>query len=78
MNLNKTNSDTLAAGQPQYIYRRIGGTSYKVKVVFSGEARETMEDKILRLVRNSSDTNGETCDIMNPSQMSRQSERSAS
>ena len=74
MNLNKNQTTE----QPQYIYRRIGGTRYKVKVVFSGEARETMEDKILRMIRNSSDTNGEICDIMSPSQMSRQSERSAS
>ncbi len=74
MNLNKNQTTE----QPQYIYRRIGGTSYKVKVVFSGEAQETMEDKILRIIRNSSDTNGEICDIMSPSQMSRQSERSAS
>ena len=27
--------------------RRIGGTTYKVKVVFSDTEKETMEDKIL-------------------------------
>lgn len=64
--------------QYPYITRRIGGTSYKVRVVFIGEARETMEDNILRLIRNSADTTGEKYDIMSPSQMSRQSERSAS
>ena len=74
MNLNKNQTTE----KPHYIYRRIGGTSYKVRVVFSGEAQETMEDKILRIIRNSSDANGEICDIISPSQMSRQSERSAS
>ena len=29
-----------------YMTRRIGGTTYKVKVVFSDTEHETMEDKI--------------------------------
>lgn len=32
-----------------YMTRRIGGTTYKVKVVFSDTEHETMEDKILRM-----------------------------
>ena len=35
-----------------YMIRRIGGTTYKVKVVFSDTEKETMEDKILRMIRN--------------------------
>ena len=35
-----------------YMTRRIGGTTYKVKVVFSDTEKETMEDKILRMIRN--------------------------
>ena len=35
-----------------YMTRRIGGTTYKVKVVFSDTEHETMEDKILRIVRS--------------------------
>lgn len=62
--------------QEQYILRRIGATTYKIKVVFSDDSRETMEDKILRMIRNSTETGGEKCGIMNLSQMSRQSERS--
>ena len=62
----------------QFIIRRIGGTTYKVKVVFSESGYETMEDKILRIVRNDMVTNDGTCDIMEAPQMSRQSERSAS
>ena len=64
--------------QEQFIIRRIGGTTYKVKVVFNESGGETMEDKILRIVRNDMVTNDGTCDIMEAPQMSRQSERSAS
>ena len=61
-----------------YTTRRIGGTTYKVKVVFNESGTETMEDKILRIVRNEALDNDGKCDIMGVPQMSRQSERSAS
>ena len=61
-----------------YMTRRIGGTTYKVKVVFSDTEKETMEDKILRIVRNDMVTSDGTYGIMKAPQMSRQSERSAS
>lgn len=35
-----------------YMSRRIGSTTYKVKVVFNENCTETMEEKILRLIRN--------------------------
>ena len=57
---------------------RIGGTTYKVRVVFNESGGETMEDKILRIVRNDMVTNDGTYGIMEAPQMSRQSERSAS
>lgn len=60
-----------------YMTRRIGGTTYKVKVVFNDNGEETMEDKILRLVRNEALEKAENCGIMELPQMSRQSERSA-
>ena len=62
----------------QFITRRIGGTTYKVRVVFNESGGETMEDKILRIVRNDMVTNDGTYGIMETPQMSRQSERSAS
>ena len=62
----------------QFIIRRIGGTTYKAKVVFNESGYETMEDKILRMIRNEGVTNDGTCGIMEAPQMSRQSERSAS
>lgn len=61
-----------------YMIRRIGGTTYKVKVVFSDTEKETMEDKILRMIRNETVTTCGTCGIIDSPQMSRQSERSAS
>ena len=56
--------------------RRIGKTTDNVKV-FWKESGETMEDKILRIVRNEAFKNDEVCGIINLPQMSRQSERSA-
>ena len=43
--------------QAQYMIRRIGGTTYKVRVAFSESGKETMEDKILRMIRNEVVTN---------------------
>ena len=56
--------------------RRIGKTTYNVKV-FCKESGETMEDIILRIVRNEAFKNDEGCGIISLPQMSRQSERSA-
>ena len=49
----------------QFIIRRIGGTTYKVRVVFNESGGETMEDKILRIVRNDMVTNDGTYGIIN-------------
>jgi len=46
-------------------------------VVFNDTAQETMEDKILRIIRNEILTGGEKCGNIEVPQMSRQSERSA-
>ena len=62
----------------QFIIRRIGGTTYKVRVELNKSGGETMEDKILRMIRNEAVTTGGTCGIIDSPQMSRQSERSAS
>ena len=68
---------TKADNNYSYITRRIGATTFKVKVVYNDTGKETMEDKILRIVRNEVLENGEKCGIMELPQMSRQSERSA-
>ena len=61
----------------RYMTRRIGSTTYKVKVSFSGKA-EPMEDKILRMIRNEAMEIDAKCGIMETPLMGRQSERSAS
>lgn len=55
----------------QYMTRRIGSTTYKVKVAFAEDASETMEEKILRMIRNEGSMNGPECGIMSVPQMSR-------
>ena len=60
-----------------FLTRHIGHTTYRVRVHFSENAEETMEDKILRLIRNDGMTNGPNCGILGVQQMSRQTERSA-
>ena len=47
-----------------YLTRRIGTTTYKVKVIFNDTEQETMEDKILRLIRNETVKKDGTCGIM--------------
>ena len=61
-----------------YMTRRIGTTTYKVRVVFNDTGDETMEDKILRIIRNELLEKSEKCGIIEAPQMGRQSERSAS
>jgi hypothetical protein len=60
-----------------FLTRHIGQTTYRVRVHLSETAEETMEDKILRLIRNDGLTNEDTRAILNVPQVSRQSERSA-
>lgn len=61
-----------------YMTKRIGSTTYKVKVVFSEDGSETMEDKILRMIQNEALENGSEYGIIETPQMSRQPDRSAS
>ena len=82
LNFNDMRKDTMTKNNDnqncRYMTRRIGSTTYKVKVVFSDNGGETMEEKILRMIRNEGLQNGEERGMMDAPQMSRQSERSAS
>ena len=60
-----------------FLPRHIGNPPYKVRFSLSETAEETMEDKILRLIRNDGLANQPECGIMELPQMSRPSERSA-
>ena len=53
-----------------FLTRHIGNTTYKVRVYLSETAEETMEDKILRLIRNDGLANQPECGIMELPQMS--------
>lgn len=51
--------------------KRIGTPTYKVNVFFSENAKETMEEKFLRIISHYPLASGENCGIINVSQMSR-------
>ena len=51
MNIGKTDTATAKAKAPDLV-KRIGKTTYKVKVHFNPNSRETMSDKIIRMLRN--------------------------
>ena len=57
--------------QTLWMTRRIGSTTYRVRVAFSDTGQETMEDKILRLIQNDAGYVGKECGIMGTPQMSR-------
>lgn len=82
LDFNDMRKDTMAKNNEnqncQYMTRRIGSTTYKVKVVFSENGSETMEEIILRMIRNEGLQNGGERGTMDAPQMSRQSGRSAS
>ena len=46
------------AEEPYSFTKRLGSTVYEVRVCFNQDAKETMDDKIMRLVRNEA----EQCD----------------
>jgi len=47
-----TTKDTNATTKPFEMIKRIGSTVYEVNVYFNQDAKETMDDKIMRLIRN--------------------------
>ena len=59
------------------IYRRIGSTTYKLRVHFSDTAQETMNDKILHLIQHEAVTNAADCGTMNIPQMTQPLEGSS-
>ena len=42
----------IAHAEPINMRKRIGSTVYEVRVYFNQDAKETMDDKILRLIHN--------------------------
>ena len=66
-----------AAANTAILYRRIGSTTYKVRVHFSDTAQETMNDKILHLIQHEAVTNAADCGTMNIPQMTQPLEGSS-
>jgi hypothetical protein len=46
------------------MYRRIGSTTYKVRVHFDETGQDTLHDKILHLIQNEAVTNMAGCGTM--------------
>jgi phosphotransferase system IIB component len=51
MNTDKSKTTTAKEEQPDFV-KTIGKTTYRVKIHFNPNARETMSDKIIRMLRN--------------------------
>lgn len=60
-----------------YTTQRIGNTLFKVRLKFAPDAHETMEDKIIRMIRNEVLEKPQNYVTMTVPQTSPQSERSA-
>ena len=54
-----------------FMSKRIGTTTYKVKIFLNENSAETMEDKLLQIITNHPLASVKNCDIMGMSQMSR-------
>ena len=59
--------DHLNENNQQFFVKRIGRTNFKVNVFFSETEKETLEDKILRIIRRETLENGSECGIINKS-----------
>ena len=51
MNTDKTTTTMARAEQPDLV-KRIGKTTYRVKVYFNPNSKETLTDKVMRLLLN--------------------------
>jgi hypothetical protein len=51
MNTDKTTTTTARAEQPDLV-KTIGKTTYRVKVYFNPNSKETMSDKIIPMLKN--------------------------
>jgi len=55
LNLPSVHTTVSSTGKPAVMMKRIGSTTYQVAVYFSKTSKETMSDKISRLIRNEAD-----------------------
>jgi hypothetical protein len=52
--MSKVNSETAKNTNKRTFKRRIGQTTYRVGIHFNNKSNETIDDKIIKLVRNES------------------------
>jgi hypothetical protein len=50
--MNQTSKHPTANPEPLVLRRRIGSTTYQTRIFFNPEAKETLDDKVLRLLKN--------------------------
>ncbi len=74
--MTKTSKNPTTNPEPLVLVRRIGSTTYRARIFFNPDAKETLDDKVLRLLKN--DLNrGAGHGTMNVPQTTRLSERSS-
>jgi hypothetical protein len=77
MHKNKNTSKIERVADMSRFTKRIGSTVYKVGLYFKPDAKETIEDKILRMIKNEWNCS-QKYDIIKPLQADWLSERSSS
>jgi len=50
--MNQTENRTTRVSEPFVLHRQIGSTTFKVGIHFNEEASETLNDKVLRMLKN--------------------------
>ena len=51
-NIEVTNNSTTSNNTPQQMTEKLGNTTYEVFIHFSQTSKETLTDKVMRLIRN--------------------------
>ena len=74
--MTKTSKNPTTNPEPLVLRRRIGSTTYRVRIFFNPDAKETLDDKVLRLLKNELQSSPENA-TMKPLQAGWLSERSS-
>ena len=74
--MTKTSKNPTTNPEPLVLVRRIGSTTYRARVFWSPDAKETLDDKVLRLLKNELQSSPENA-TMKPLQAGWLSERSS-
>jgi len=50
--MNNTANNQTTTPEPFVLHRQIGSTTFRVRLFFNPDARETLDDKVRRLLKN--------------------------